>query len=171
MDRKAIIDIKSELRRRHGELEGMEAKAAHIGTPPDLYKPVSAFANRPGGGILLFGLDEDTGFKVIGVSNPRKLQEDLSGIASQTEPPLCPTFSVEDIEGGIVVAVEIPEVSYDRKPCYHRLTACKKDPSSAWGNSTRRMSDYEIFSYMSSRAQPKFDEEPITEATQEDLDN
>ena len=92
MDREAIINLISELRRRHGELEGVEAKAAHTGTPPDLYKPVSAFANRPGGGTLLFGLDEDAGFKVIGVDNPRRLQEALSGIASQMEPPLCPNF-------------------------------------------------------------------------------
>ena len=69
-------------------LEGVEAKAARTGTPVDLYKPLSAFANRPGGGVLLFGLDEDAGFKVVGVGNPRKLQEDLSGLAAQMEPPL-----------------------------------------------------------------------------------
>ncbi len=170
MDRKAIISLISELRHRHGELEGLEAKAAHTGTPPDLYKPVSAFANRPGGGVLLFGLDEDAGFKVVGVGNPRKLQEDISGIASQMEPPLCPVFSVEDIEGGTVVAVEVPEVPYDHKPCYHRPHRLQEGSFIRVGNSTRRMSDYEIFSYMSSRTQPRFDEELIFRATLEDLD-
>jgi len=116
MDRSEILRHISDLRRRHGELESVEAKAAHTGTPADLYKPLSAFANRPGGGILLFGLDEDAGFEVVGVGNPRKLQEDISGIASQMEPPLRPLFSVEEIEGGTVVAVEIPEVAYDQKP-------------------------------------------------------
>jgi len=67
-----------------------------------------------------FGLDEDAGFKVVGVGNPRRLQEDLSGLAAQMEPPLRPSFSVEEIEGGTVVAVEVPEVPYDQKPCYHR---------------------------------------------------
>jgi ATP-dependent DNA helicase RecG len=109
MDRSAILRLISDLRRCRGELDGVEAKAAHAGTPSDLFKPLSAFANRPGGGILLFGLDEDSGFKVVGVGNPRKLQEDLSGLAAQMEPPLRPSFSVEEIEGGIVVAVEIPE--------------------------------------------------------------
>ncbi len=82
MDRESILRLISDLRRCHGELEGVEAKAAHTGTPPDLFKPLSAFANRSGGGVLLFGLDEDAGFKVVGAGNPRKLQEDLGAAAA-----------------------------------------------------------------------------------------
>ncbi len=170
MDRDSILRLIAELRRRHGELEGLEAKAAHTGTPADLFKPLSAFANRPGGGILLFGLDEDAGFKVVGVGNPRKLQEDLSGLAAQMEPPLRPSFSVEEIEGETIVAVEVPEVSYDLKPCYHRPHGLHEGSFIRVGNSTRRMSDYEIYSFISSRTQPKFDEEPILRATLQDLD-
>lgn len=170
MDREAIQSLIVELRCRHGELEGVEAKAAHTGTPPDLFKPLSAFANRSGGGILLFGLDEDAGFKVVGVGNPRKLQEDLSGLAAQMEPPLRPSFYVEEIEGGTVVAVEVPEVSYDQKPCYHRPHHLHEGSFIRVGNSTRRMSDYEIYSFISSRAQPKYDAEPILEAALDDLD-
>ena len=57
MDQVSILRLIAELRRRHGELDGVQAKAAHTGTPADLFKPLSAFANRAGGGILLFGLD------------------------------------------------------------------------------------------------------------------
>jgi ATP-dependent DNA helicase RecG len=170
MDRESILRLIAELRRRHGELEGVEAKAAHTGTPADLFKPLSAFANRAGGGILLFGLDEDAGFKVVGVGNPRKLQEDLSGLAAQMEPPLRPSFSVEEIEGGTLVAVEVLEVAFDQKPCYHRPHHLQEGSFIRVGNSTRRMSDYEIYSFISSRTQPKFDAEPILEATLEDLD-
>jgi len=170
MDRDSILRLISNLRRRHGKLEGVEAKAAHTGTPADLFKPLSAFANRAGGGILLFGLDEDAGFKVVGVGNPRKLQEDLSGLAAQMEPPLRPSFSVEEIEGGTVVAIEVPEVAFDQKPCYHRPHHLQEGSFIRVGNSTRRMSDYEIYSFISSRTQPKFDSEPILEATLEDLD-
>ena len=170
MDRSEILRLFAELRRRHGELEGVEAKAAHTGTPADLFKPLSAFANRAGGGILLFGLDEDAGFKAVGVGNPRKLQEDLSGLAAQMEPPLRPSFSVEEIEGGTIVAVEVPEVAFDQKPCYHRPHHLQEGSFIRVGNSTRRMSDYEIYSFISSRTQPKFDAEPILEATLDDLD-
>jgi len=170
MDRATILSLISDLRRCHGELEDVEAKAARTGTPADLFKPLSAFANRPGGGVLLFGLDEDAGFKVAGVGNPRKLQEDLSGLAAQMDPPLRPSFSVEKIEGGTVVAVEVPEISYDQKPCYHRPHGLHEGSFIRVGNSTRRMTDYEIYSFISSRTQPKFDAEPILEATLEDLD-
>jgi hypothetical protein len=37
MDRESIHRLIIELRRRHGELEGVEAKAAHTGTPADHY--------------------------------------------------------------------------------------------------------------------------------------
>jgi len=170
MDHVSILRLIAELRRRHGELDGVEAKAAHSGTPADLFKPLSAFANRAGGGILLFGLDEDAGFKVVGVGNPRRLQEDLSGLAAQMEPPLRPSFSVEEIEGGTVVAVEVPEVAYDQKPCYHRPHHLQEGSFIRVGNSTRRMSDYEIYSFISSRTQPTFDEEPVLRATLQDLD-
>jgi ATP-dependent DNA helicase RecG len=170
MDLESIQGLISELRRCHGELDGVEAKAARTGTPADLFKPLSAFANRSGGGVLLFGLDEDAGFRVVGVGNPRKLQEDLSGLAAQMEPPLRPSFSVEELDGGIVVAVEVPEISYDQKPCYHRPHGLHEGSFIRVGNSTRRMSDYEIYSFISSRTQPKFDAEPIIEATLEDLD-
>jgi hypothetical protein len=45
-------------------------------------KSYLAFANWLGGDILLFGMDEDVDFKVLGVGNPQELQEDLSDIAS-----------------------------------------------------------------------------------------
>jgi ATP-dependent DNA helicase RecG len=170
MDQVSILRLIADLCRRHGELDVVEAKAAHTGTPADLFKPLSAFANRPGGGVLLFGLDEDAGFKVVGVGNPRKLQEDLSGLAAQMEPPLRPSFSVEEIEGGTIVAVEVPEVAYDQKPCYHRPHRLQEGSFIRVGNSTRRMSDYEIFSFISSRTQPMFDEGPTLRATLQDLD-
>ncbi len=56
MDREAIQSLISALRRaghRERELDGVEAKAAHTGTPAGLFKPLSAFANRPGGRFLL----------------------------------------------------------------------------------------------------------------------
>jgi ATP-dependent DNA helicase RecG len=86
------------------------------------------------------------------------------------EPPLRPSFSVEEIEGETLVAVEVPEISYDQKPCYHRPHHLHEGSFIRVGNSTRRMSDYEIYSFISSRTQPKFDGEPILEATLEDLD-
>jgi ATP-dependent DNA helicase RecG len=77
---------------------------------------------------------------------------------------------VEEIESWIVVAVEVPEVASDQKPCYHRPHHLQEGSFIRVGNSTRRMSDYEVYSFISSRTQPKFDAQPILEATLADLD-
>jgi len=37
MDRESMLRLIADLCLRHGELEGVEAKAAHTGTPADLY--------------------------------------------------------------------------------------------------------------------------------------
>ena len=50
---------------------------------------LSAFANRPGGGAILFGLDEKQGFKVVGVGNLQKAQTDVADWARNVmEPPV-----------------------------------------------------------------------------------
>jgi len=48
----------TEIQRHQSELDDIEVKSAHGGTPQRLYEPLSAFANRPGGGVMLFGLEE-----------------------------------------------------------------------------------------------------------------
>jgi ATP-dependent DNA helicase RecG len=136
MDHVSILRLIADLRRRHGELEGVEAKAAHTGTPADLFKPLSAFANRAGGGILLFGLDEDAGFKVVGVGNPRKLQEDLSGLAAQMEPPLRPASLWRRSRAGLWWRSRFRRSLMTRSPAITARTTCKRDPSFAWA--TRR---------------------------------
>jgi ATP-dependent DNA helicase RecG len=154
MDRKAIQSPISDLRRwPWRELKDVEAKAAHTGPPADLFKPLYPPLAKPARrrGLLLFGLDEDAGIKVVGVGNPRKLQEDPSGLAAQTEPRLHPSFSVEEIKGGTVVAVEVPEVSYDQKPCYHRPYGLHEGSFIRVRNSNLRISNYEIYSFRSSR--------------------
>ncbi|MCX5887360.1 MAG: hypothetical protein NT096_15850 [Proteobacteria bacterium] len=48
----------TEVQRHQGELDDIEVKSAHGGTPQRLFEPLSAFANHPGGGVMLFGLEE-----------------------------------------------------------------------------------------------------------------
>ncbi len=53
------------------EPDAVEVKAAHHPREtPKVTDSLSALANRPGGGIILFGLEEKQGFKVVGVGNP-----------------------------------------------------------------------------------------------------
>ena len=171
MNREELEHLVSEVQRRQTELGDVEVKSARAGTPKRLYEALSAFANRTGGGVILFGLDESADFGVIGVGNAHQLQADIGDLASsEMEPALRPEFTVEDIDGKTVVAVEVAEVPMEQRPCYYKTAGLQKGAYIRVGNTNRQMTDYEIFGYVSARAQPTFDEEPVAQAVIGDLD-
>jgi ATP-dependent DNA helicase RecG len=171
MTREELEQLVAEVQRRQTELNNVEVKAARGGTPQRLYEPLSAFANRTGGGVLLFGLNEKGNFEVVGVGDAQRLQEELGHVASgEMEPTLRPEFTVDEIEGEVIVAVEIAEVSTPQKPCYYKPAGLQKGAYIRVGNTNRQMTDYEIFGYVSARSQPTFDQEPMRDASLDDLD-
>ena len=119
MTRNELRQLIAEVQKRQSEFDHVEVKTARGGTPRRLYEPLSAFANRTGGGVLLFGLDESKDFSVVGVGDAHRLQEDITSLASaDMEPALRPQFLVDEIEGETVFAVEIEEI-----PAFHRRIA------------------------------------------------
>jgi len=155
-----------------GRFEGseVEAKAAHRGLPSRLYETLSAFANHTGGGVSILGLDEARGFAAVGVGNPQQTLAELSDQASRMEPPLRLTPAVVQVEGKPVIVFEVPECDYRRKPCHYGPAGMNSGSYIRVGNTNRQMTDYEIFTYVGSRAQPTYDREPTRSATVEDLD-
>jgi ATP-dependent DNA helicase RecG len=114
-----VLSAVASVQRLQSETDEIETKAAGRGTPQRLYESLSAFANRPGGGLILLGIDEQRGFEVTGVGDAQQAQEDVSCVASdQMEPPLRPEFTVVDVDGKAVVAVSIRETPY----CTSRAT-------------------------------------------------
>ena len=83
---------------RNSELHDVEAKRARTGLPQELYKTLSAFGNREGGGLLFLGVDEANGFVCSGVADVRKAQNDLLNY-SQNENEL-PGTAGNDHRGG-----------------------------------------------------------------------
>jgi len=169
--RDELLQVIADVQQHKSETGDVEVKTARGGTPKRSYEALSAFANHPAGGVMLFGLDEGKDFEVVGVGDAHRLQEDISSLAADNmEPALRPTFTVADIDGKTVVAVEIPELAPERKPCYYKTAGLQGGSYIRVGNSNRRMTDYEIFGYVSSRTQAKFDEEIIEDATVDDLE-
>jgi ATP-dependent DNA helicase RecG len=161
----------SDVQKRQSEFDHVEVKAAHGGTPKRLYEPISAFANRTGGGVLLFGLDESMDFSVVGVGDAHRLQEEITSLASaDMEPALRPQFLVDEIDDETVVAVEIEETPTAQKPCFYKQAGLPKGAYLRVGNTNRQMTEYEIFGYLSGRGQPTHDEEIVPGTTLEDLD-
>src|SRR5262245_13602281 len=172
MTRDEVRQLIADVQKRQSELASVEVKAARGGTPRRLYEPLSAFANRTGGGVLLFGLDESRDFSIVGVGDAHRLQEEITHLASSDmEPALRPHFLVDEIEGETVVAVEVDEVPAAQKPCFYKQSGLPKGAYLRVGNTNRQMTEYEVFGYLSSRGQPTYDEESIPNATLDDLDN
>jgi len=168
--REEVLELISEVQRHQSELDDVEVKSANRGTPQRLYASLSAFANRMGGGVILFGLDENSDFEIIGVYDAHRLQEEISHLASsEMNPPLRPSFIVSEVEGKTIVAVEIVEIPHGEKPCFYKPAGLQKGSYIRVGNTNRQMTDYEIFGYVSARTQPTFDEEPLQGATIDDL--
>lgn len=167
-----LVALVAEVRRQQSELQHVEVKAARGGTPlKPIREALSAFANQPGGGILLCGLDEERDFAVGGVGDVQRLQEEIANVAaSEMEPPLRPEFTVAEVEGQRIVGVEVAEVSALEKPCHYRPAGLQGGAYIRVGPSNRRMTTYEIFGYVSAREQARFDSAPVPTATVDDLD-
>lgn len=171
MTRDELRQIIADVQRHQSELDNMEVKAARGGTPRRLYEPLSAFANRTGGGVLLFGLDESKDFSIVGVGDAQRLQEEITHLASgEMEPALRPHFLIDEMDGETVAAVEIDEIPASQKPCFYKQTGLPKGAYLRVGNTNRQMTEYEVFGYLSSRGQPTSDAEIIADATVKGLD-
>jgi len=165
----------TEVQQRRMEPDAVEVKSAnHPRETPKVTDSLSALANRPGGGVILFGLDERQGFKVVGVGNLQKAQTDVADWARTVmEPPVQLEFTVDEIDGLPVMAIEVRETPNAQKPCYDKNKGLRGNGGAYLraGGTDRAMTDYEIFGYLSSRGQPRHDEEVVKEASLNDLDD
>lgn len=78
MTQEELQELISEVQQSQSELDDIEVKSAHKGTPQRLYEPISAFANSKSGGIILFGLDEERHYEIVDVGDSHHLQEEVS---------------------------------------------------------------------------------------------
>ena len=171
MTNEELLEMIVTVQRFQSESNDVEVKTAQRGTPQRLYESLSAFANRMGGGVILLGLDENRAFEVIGVGDAHRIMEDVSSQATDNmEPALRPEFTLSEVDGKRVLAIEVFEVPAERKPCFYKTAGLRSGSYIRVGNTNRQMSDYETFSYLTARAQPTFDEESVREATIADLD-
>ena len=166
-----IQQLIREIQAQQCELDDVEVKAAHHGSPGKLYDSFSALANRTGGGLILFGLDEAQRFSVVGVHDAHRLMADVAGKATdEMEPPLRLQFSVAEVDGCPVVAAEVPEVPIEQKPCFYKSAGLQRGAYLRVGESDRQMTDYEVFGFVSNRMQQEHDRTVVNEATLDDLD-
>jgi len=158
-----------DLQTRRSELDDVEVKAANRGTPERMYETISAFANRTGGGMMVFGLEDKT-FQPIGVFNPDQLQRDLAAEASEMEPPVRLEFQSFVMEPHVIVVVQVPETDPQYKPCYYKPRGLTGGAYVRVGDGDRHMTEYEVYTYLASRGPIDDDRSVVAQATMADLD-
>lgn len=62
-----------QLRIEQSDNQFYEVKTAVGGMPQSIRETMSAFANTPGGGVIIFGVDEGSNFDIVGVYDAKKM--------------------------------------------------------------------------------------------------
>jgi len=165
-----LAEIVAGLRSVGSDHADVEAKAAETELPKQLWHTLSAFANTPGGGVIVLGLDERQRFRAVGVRAPKKLLQDVASVCDELAPPLRPQIRIHTFEGQSLLVIEVPEVERNQKPCYYKGAGLTNGAYVRVGDGNRKLTSYEIQLLLGSRGQPRDDEDPVEAATIEDLD-
>ncbi len=156
------------MRQLRSDLPDVEVKSARNGLPDSITESLCAFANLPGGGLLLLGLDETAGFAPVHLADATGLAAGVASRARQAfEPPVKLDVSVEDFEGAHVVVARIFETHPSAKPCIVRRSG---HAYMRYADGDYVMSQLEVDAFIVSRDRPRFDEEPVAGARFDDFD-
>lgn len=162
-----ITELIASLRAAGGDTTAVEVKSAAGGIPQSLASTFSAFANLPGGGRVILGLDEATGFTPVKIADPHALKQALGNVARHLTPPAGLTISDAIVDGGSVIVADVAECPVGQKPCY--VTSTGK----AYGRSFDgdfELSDLERQAFLVGRTYPRSDQDAVPGSTVADLD-
>lgn len=165
-----LAELVNRICKLKAEEQTIEVKAAHIDCPKRLYDTLSGFSNQDSGGVILFGIDEASGFETVGVYDPQDLQKKVMEQCGQMEPPVRAVFTLAEINGKTVCSAEIPSIDISERPCYYRGAGRIKGAFIRVGDADCPMTDYELYSYEAFRKHLHDDERPVERSTMELLD-
>lgn len=142
-----LVKLVEKITSEKCEKQHIELKKAVGGTPSKLYGTLSSFSNQTGGGIIVFGIDEQNEYKIVGVYNAQELQKKVMEQSLQMQPIVRPLFTVVKINNKLVVSAEISECDIYEKPCFYKGTGRLRGAYIRVGDSDQHMTEYEIYSY------------------------
>jgi ATP-dependent DNA helicase RecG len=141
-----LIDLIEQIRKNGAEDNHIEIKKA-AGGFPKIYDTLSSFSNQSGGGILIFGVDQENDFDMCGVYDADDLQKNIISMCKQMTPVVRPLCTVASIGDKVFVSAEIHEIDIFEKPCFYNGAGRLKGSYIRVGDSDEHMTEYEIYSY------------------------
>lgn len=142
-----LVELVKKITSEKCEKQNIELKKAAGGTPSKLYDTLSSFSNQRNGGIIIFGIDENEGYKIAGVYDAQDLQKKVMEQSLQMEPVVRPLFTVVQINNKLVVSAEISECEIYDKPCFYKGAGRLRGSYIRVGDFDQPMTEYEIYSF------------------------
>ena len=163
-----LADIVGRMRSVGNDSTAIEAKSAAGGMPQSVQATMCAFANLPGGGMLILGLDEANRFATVRLKDPATLAAGLASLARNAfDPALRISVEVERFEGHDLVVATVHELAIAMKPCIVKRTG---QAYLRFFDGDYPMSRLEMDGFIANRIRPRFDETEVAGATADDLD-
>ena len=169
MQENDLKKLVSQIQANRCETQYIEIKAAHDGCPKRLYDSLSSFSNQDEGGIIVFGIDEKQGYKVVGVYDAQDIQKKVNEQCKEMEPNVRPLFTICTVNDQKVVSAEIPGVEVVHRPVFYKGMGRIKGSFVRVGDSNEPMSEYEVYSYEAYRKHIRDDARAVPEVPLESL--
>ena len=147
MQSEELNKLVQEIQKTKSERQNIELKATAKGCPTHLFDTLSSFSNQDMGGIIIFGIDENQNYEVVGVYDAQDLQKKVTEQCKQMQPSVRALFTVSEIEGKTIVSAEIPSVDISERPVFYKGVGRIRGSYIRVGDSDEPMSEYEIYSY------------------------
>ena len=128
------------------ESNKIEVKAAGKGCPK-VRDTLSSFSNQSGGGVIIFGIDENENYNVCGVYDAADLMKKVEAQCLEMTPVIRPLFSVAEIDNKTVISAEIKEIENTEKPCFYSGVGRLKGSYIRCGDADRLMTEYDVYSF------------------------
>ena len=169
MLKEELVDLVHRIQKNRSEEQTIEVKKAAKGCPKRLYDTLSSFSNQDGGGVIVFGIDEESGFSLSPIYDIHDLQKKVTEQCKSMEPPVRAVFTIAEVDGVEICSAEIPSVDISERPCYYTGVGRYNGSYIRVGDADLLMTDYEIYSFEAYRKHLHDDERPIERAGFDDL--
>lgn len=170
MTEEQIIHLIDKARNYRSETHNLEFKDARGGMPGDLWRPISSFSHRPGGGIIVFGVKEDREnrkIEIVGGLDLAQLQEKiLSYFREIMQNHGVFELKIIEYESTPLLALEIQETPDELKPCFNKQLALPNGACIRVGNNDQVITTEEMRAFIRNSTVFKYDK---TQALDVDL--
>ncbi len=154
----------------------VECKDARAGIPGDLWRSITAFANSPGGGIIVFGIAERPNPQrelfPVGNLDLATLQEKIvSLLEDKIENKAEYLLQIFNYKNNQLLALIIDETPKENKPCYNKDLGMDRGACVRSGNTNRQITTEELRAFLRYTPAYNFDKSPLENLSLDFLSN